>query len=52
MKFSVNWLREFVDLPKDAEEIAELLALSPSTVEREWSFARAWLYDAIAAHPA
>jgi phenylalanyl-tRNA synthetase beta chain len=25
MKFSVNWLREFVDLPKDAEEIAELL---------------------------
>ena len=25
MKFSVNWLREFVDLPKHAEEIAELL---------------------------
>jgi phenylalanyl-tRNA synthetase beta chain len=25
MKFSVNWLREFVDLPKDAEETAELL---------------------------
>ncbi|HEV3243282.1 MAG TPA: phenylalanine--tRNA ligase subunit beta [Chthoniobacterales bacterium] len=25
MKFSVNWLREFVDLPKNAEEIAELL---------------------------
>src|SRR6266511_4370626 len=25
MKFSVNWLREFVDLPKDSEEIAELL---------------------------
>jgi phenylalanyl-tRNA synthetase beta chain len=25
MKFSVNWLREFVDLPNDAEEIAELL---------------------------
>jgi phenylalanyl-tRNA synthetase beta chain len=25
MKFSVNWLREFVDLPKKAEEIAELL---------------------------
>ena len=34
------------------EEIAESLALSPSTVEREWSFARAWLYDAIAGHPA
>src|SRR5712692_8558888 len=25
MKFSVNWLREFVDLPKNAAEIAELL---------------------------
>jgi phenylalanyl-tRNA synthetase beta chain len=25
MKFSVNWLREFVDLPKNPEEIAELL---------------------------
>ena len=25
MKFSVNWLREFVDLPKNAEEIADLL---------------------------
>jgi phenylalanyl-tRNA synthetase beta chain len=25
MKFSVNWLREFVDLPKHSEEIAELL---------------------------
>src|SRR5215831_7979818 len=25
MKFSVNWLKEFVDLPKDAEDIAELL---------------------------
>jgi phenylalanyl-tRNA synthetase beta chain len=25
MKFSVNWLREFADLPKNAEEIAELL---------------------------
>jgi phenylalanyl-tRNA synthetase beta chain len=25
MKFSVNWLREFVDLPENAEEIAELL---------------------------
>src|SRR5260370_4914757 len=25
MKFSVNWLREFVDLPKDPEEIADLL---------------------------
>jgi len=25
VKFSVNWLREFVDLPKNPEEIAELL---------------------------
>ena len=25
MKFSVNWLREFVDLPKKPEEIADLL---------------------------
>src|SRR5438067_10300588 len=25
MKFSVNWLREFVDLPKNAEEIEEVL---------------------------
>src|SRR5881409_895235 len=25
MKFSVNWLREFVDLPNNADEIAELL---------------------------
>src|SRR5215470_15336789 len=25
MKFSVSWLREFVDLPKNPEEIAELL---------------------------
>src|ERR1700737_2394151 len=25
MKFSVNWLREFVDLPKNSEEVADLL---------------------------
>src|SRR5207249_3721606 len=25
MKFSVNWLREFVDLPKNAEDVADLL---------------------------
>ena len=28
MKFSINWLREFVDLPENAEEIAELLTLA------------------------
>src|SRR5213082_2394503 len=25
MKFSVNWLREFIDLPQNPEEISELL---------------------------
>ncbi len=29
------------------QEIAEVLRISAATVEREWSFARAWLYDAI-----
>ena len=29
------------------EEIAEVLGISAATVEREWAFARAWLYDAI-----
>ena len=29
------------------EEIAEVLQVSEATVEREWAFARAWLYDAI-----
>ena len=29
------------------EEIAEVLEISRATVEREWSFAQAWLYDAI-----
>jgi RNA polymerase sigma-70 factor, ECF subfamily len=28
-------------------EIAEVLQLSPATIERDWNFARAWLYDAI-----
>jgi RNA polymerase sigma factor (TIGR02999 family) len=28
-------------------EIAEVLRVSPATIERDWSFARAWLYDAI-----
>jgi RNA polymerase sigma-70 factor, ECF subfamily len=28
-------------------EIAEVLQVSHATVEREWSFAKAWLYDAI-----
>jgi RNA polymerase sigma-70 factor (ECF subfamily) len=29
-------------------EIAEILDLSAATIEREWSFSRAWLYDALA----
>jgi RNA polymerase sigma factor (TIGR02999 family) len=29
------------------EEIAEVLEVSGATVEREWAFAKAWLYDAI-----
>jgi RNA polymerase sigma factor (TIGR02999 family) len=31
-----------------AAEIADLLNISLATVERDWSFARAWLYDALA----
>jgi RNA polymerase sigma-70 factor, ECF subfamily len=31
------------------EEIAEVTNLSSATIEREWSFARAWLYDAMTA---
>jgi RNA polymerase sigma factor (TIGR02999 family) len=34
-----------------AGEIAETLGVSVATVEREWSFARAWLYDAIERGP-
>jgi RNA polymerase sigma factor (TIGR02999 family) len=34
------------------DEVAEVLAVSAATVEREWSFARAWLYDAMADDPA
>lgn len=29
------------------EEIAEILGISVATVEREWKFARAWLYNAL-----
>jgi RNA polymerase sigma-70 factor, ECF subfamily len=29
------------------EEIAELLGISVATVEREWKFARAWLFNAL-----
>jgi RNA polymerase sigma factor (TIGR02999 family) len=30
-------------------EISEVMEISPATIEREWSFARAWLYDVISA---
>jgi RNA polymerase sigma factor (TIGR02999 family) len=33
-------------------EIAEVMGLSPATIERDWSFARAWLYDALAGQEA
>jgi RNA polymerase sigma factor (TIGR02999 family) len=33
------------------EETAEVLKVSPATVKREWTMARAWLYKAIAASP-
>jgi RNA polymerase sigma factor (TIGR02999 family) len=29
------------------EEVSEVLGISRATVEREWSFARAWLFDAL-----
>jgi RNA polymerase sigma factor (TIGR02999 family) len=29
-------------------EVAEVMGLSAATIEREWSFSRAWLYDALA----
>jgi RNA polymerase sigma-70 factor, ECF subfamily len=44
-KARVVELRFFGGLTMD--EIAEVLEISRATVEREWSFARAWLFDAI-----
>src|SRR5438067_10849138 len=34
MKFSINWLREFIDLPKDPKEIAELLTRAGIEIKR------------------
>jgi RNA polymerase sigma factor (TIGR02999 family) len=42
-KAEVVKLRFFVGL--DAQETAELLGLSPRTVERYWSYAKAWLFE-------
>ena len=33
------------------EESAEVLKISPRTVKREWTFARAWLRDALGLGP-
>ncbi len=33
MKFSVNWLKEFVDLPADVEELANLLTMAGIEIE-------------------
>jgi RNA polymerase sigma factor (TIGR02999 family) len=33
------------------EETAELLALSPATIKREWAMARAWLVASLQEHP-
>jgi phenylalanyl-tRNA synthetase beta chain len=33
MKFSVNWLREFVDLPASVDELAELLTMAGIEIE-------------------
>lgn len=39
-------LRYFAGL--SIEQTAEVLEVSPATVKRDWTFARAWLYDRIA----
>lgn len=31
------------------DEVSQVMRLSPATIEREWTFARAWLQDAMAA---
>src|SRR5262245_58879082 len=43
----VVMLRFFAGL--SVEEIAEVLGISPRTVKRKWTFARAWLHDAMTA---
>ncbi len=44
-KAEVVNLRFFVGL--EEKEIAELLGISPRTVERYWAYAKAWLYERI-----
>jgi RNA polymerase sigma factor (TIGR02999 family) len=45
-KAEVVKLRFFVGL--EEKEIAELLGVTPRTVERYWSYAKAWLFERIA----
>jgi RNA polymerase sigma factor (TIGR02999 family) len=49
-KSRVAELRFFAGL--SLEEVAALLELSLATVERDWQFARAWLFGALSARPA
>jgi RNA polymerase sigma-70 factor (ECF subfamily) len=49
-KAKVVELRFFGGLTMD--EVSEVLEISRATAEREWAFARAWLYDAIEGRPA
>jgi RNA polymerase sigma factor (TIGR02999 family) len=44
-KSAIAVLRFFGGL--SLHEVAAALELSPATVERDWQFARAWLYDAL-----
>jgi RNA polymerase sigma factor (TIGR02999 family) len=48
-KSQVVELKFFGGLTTD--EVADALGISAATVEREWSFARAWLYDALLVSP-
>jgi RNA polymerase sigma factor (TIGR02999 family) len=34
----------------NVEETAELLEISTNTVKRDWTTARAWLYNAVTSH--
>ena len=44
-KAKVAELRYFAGL--SVEETGEVLGISPATVKRHWTFARAWLYRAL-----
>ena len=44
-KAQVTELRYFAGL--SVEETADVLGISPATVKRHWTFARAWLHRAM-----